>query len=294
MHSDPSVNVVVFQVLTDTGTRELVGQGPTRAADGVRQAWARVREQHDARAEDVRQVYSEWEPSPEDKAFLDATFPPNVEVSFSFRRPPDDDWEQAMKDAEAQVREAAEAEEVTPGGELLPVLRTYDHADVFSEAIVSRPIGANLAVFLAHVAGTPQQTLAIEYLMRARLGDRTADEAFRQACDQFVAGLTIEGGEASGEKVFVVRHRLDLGTSALALPDFYDNARGWTGTRELFVAFTDPGTLYVMADAEGPYAQRLRRAVQVSTYWGAVALTPACYALDEGGLRLLVQRTVIA
>src|SRR4051812_2231846 len=98
MQIDPSVNVVVFQVRTDTGIRELVGQAPTRAADSVRQAWARVAEQNAVKAADVRQVYSEWEPSAEDKAFLDATFAADVEVSFSFRRPPEDGWEQAIKD----------------------------------------------------------------------------------------------------------------------------------------------------------------------------------------------------
>jgi hypothetical protein len=40
------------------------------------------------RPTDVRRVYSQWEPTSDDRAFLAAELPAVVKVSYSFHRPP--------------------------------------------------------------------------------------------------------------------------------------------------------------------------------------------------------------
>ncbi|MGL4553778.1 MAG: hypothetical protein ACRC33_21655, partial [Gemmataceae bacterium] len=288
---DPSVNHVVFQLRTDAGPAERAADAPARADDCVRQAWAAVAGRDGARPEDVRQVYSEWEPSDADKAFLDATFPPDTQVSFSFPRPAEGGWDAALAEAAATVRAALDRDR--PAAKLMPVLRDLDG---FGDDVVHRAVGPEFGAFLAHVARTPRDTLGIDYLMRSQLegSPMTPDEAFRTACENFVAGLKIEGGLVGGEKVITVRHDLDLGTSALALPDFLDNASGWVGSAEVFVGFNDPTTMYVAARADGPFAARMRRSVQTSDYYGSIALTPACFTLGPGGPRLVARRTVVA
>ncbi len=88
MNTDPSVNVVVIEVLIGRRLEKLLGEGPTRAADGIRRVWTQLAADYGVRPADVRRVYSQWEPTPQDRAFLAAAFPPGVTVSYSFRRPP--------------------------------------------------------------------------------------------------------------------------------------------------------------------------------------------------------------
>jgi hypothetical protein len=294
---DVSVNVVVFEVVRAGKSEKLVGKGPTRAADCIQKIWTDLAAKHTLTPADIKQIYSEWEPSPEDKAFLDATFASDLPVSFSFARPTTEEgWELALQQAEAKVREVAArrvAEEALRGerGELSLVLRTYDAPDPFAATVVHRPIGANLAVYLAHVAWTPRKTLGIHYLLQNNMKPpMTPETAYRLACSNFVRGLRIEGrGEGAG-RIFLVRHALDMGASALGMPDFYQNASGWAETAELFVAFTDPGTLLVTALTNESVIEPFRKAIQASEYWGAVALTPACYRLDTTGLTLIQAR----
>jgi hypothetical protein len=55
----------------------------------------------------VKRIYSEWEPSSEDQAFINTTFP-GVQVTYSFSRPPSDGWEKALRDAEQVIRSKVE------------------------------------------------------------------------------------------------------------------------------------------------------------------------------------------
>lgn len=292
MSIDPSVNVVVFQLATDDGLVERATSVPTQVDDPVQRAWTVVAQRDGANPDEVRQVYSEWEPSASDKAFMDATFPPHVEVSFSFPRPTTEDgWQAAFAQAEASIRETLNQQQ--PEAKLLPVLRDLD---TFAEMVVYRPLTSDLGTFLAHVAWTPRQTIGIDYLMRSQLegSPLTPDDAFRTAYENFIPGLQIQGGAVGEEKVITIRHEMDLGASALGLPDFLDNATKWLGSAEVFVAVPDPVTLYVTPYSDGPFATRMRQTVQMSNYYGAIALTPACYTLGPGGLRLIARRTVIA
>jgi hypothetical protein len=87
MNTDPSVNVVVFEVLVGRRLQKLLGEGPTRAADGIRRVWEQLVTGVGVRPADVRRVYAQWEPTPDDRAFLATEFPRRVRVSYSFSRP---------------------------------------------------------------------------------------------------------------------------------------------------------------------------------------------------------------
>jgi hypothetical protein len=180
----------------------------------------------------------------------------------------------------------------SPKADLLPVLRTYAPNDPFAEAVVNRPVGPDLGIFLAHVNWTPRQTLGIDYLMRHAVEPSGGpdDGYFEAAYANLRRGLKVEGGEVDGATVFQVRHALDHGTSALGLPDFYTNATAWAGTGNLFVGFTDPSTLFITAMENADVIRRFRDAVLKSDYWGSVSLTPACYQLNANGLRLIEAR----
>jgi hypothetical protein len=107
MNADPSVNVVVFEIALAGRLEKLVGDGPTRADDCVQRVWKALAVQHGAYPSDVRRIYSEWDPSPEDKAFIDATFPAELKVTYSFSRPAPDGWDQAMREVAATIESAA-------------------------------------------------------------------------------------------------------------------------------------------------------------------------------------------
>jgi hypothetical protein len=105
MNANPSVNVVVFEVQLGDRLEKLVAEGPTRSADCVKRAWSIVGEMNGVLAKDVRRVYSEWQPSAEDLAFLEANFP-QAAVTYSFKRPRADQWDQAMAQAGRTIEQA--------------------------------------------------------------------------------------------------------------------------------------------------------------------------------------------
>jgi hypothetical protein len=93
MNTDPSVNVVVFEVLIGHRLDSLLGEGPAGAADSIRRVWNGLVAWSGVHSSNVRRVYAQWEPTPDDRVFLDAEFPKGVRVSYSFRRPADRrDW----------------------------------------------------------------------------------------------------------------------------------------------------------------------------------------------------------
>jgi hypothetical protein len=98
MSADPSANVVVFEVAVGGQLKKLVGNGPTRASDCVRQVWRTLSASNQLTPDTVRRLYSEWEPSDDDKAFISATFKPDLQVTFSFSRPPENGWDVAMRE----------------------------------------------------------------------------------------------------------------------------------------------------------------------------------------------------
>jgi hypothetical protein len=302
MNADLTINITVFEVKRFLKKETFLEQSPTQASDGVKAAWRAVQSKTNARPAQVRRIYSEWQPSQEDAAFISSTFP-GAAVSYSFSRPADDAWEEAFRDASRAMQAASGKSPVSAAPErrppaeaaLFPVLRTYEAGDGFAKAIVHRVVGADLAVFLAHVGPTLNGTIGIDYVMRnsVELSAQSLNGLFEMAWQNIGNGLQVNVQEGSGERVFALSHPRGMGASALCLPDFYDQARSWLGREELFVAFTDPDNLFVTLP-NSPAADKLRQAVEQSRYWGAVALTPACYHLSKSGLRQVTVRTAPA
>jgi hypothetical protein len=120
MNTDPSVNVVVFEVKIGRRLERPLGECSTRAADGIRTVWGELAADG-LRAADVRRVYSQWEPTPDDRAFLASEFPAGVRVSYSFRRPAARrDWGKGTPESVRAVddfwRTWEERERVNPAG----------------------------------------------------------------------------------------------------------------------------------------------------------------------------------
>jgi hypothetical protein len=86
MDTDPEMNVVVFLYKKWGMKRDLTSYGQTRAVDSIRTAWLRVTAENRIAADQIREIYTEWSPSPEDTRFLSMTFP-RARISFSFERP---------------------------------------------------------------------------------------------------------------------------------------------------------------------------------------------------------------
>jgi hypothetical protein len=96
MNTDSSVNVVVFEVLMSRRVEQLLGEASTKVKDGIRRVWVQLAADFGVQPSAVRRVYSQWEATPQDRAFLAAEFPPTVKVSYSFPRPPArHDWGRA-------------------------------------------------------------------------------------------------------------------------------------------------------------------------------------------------------
>ncbi len=100
---DPNHNHVTFHLVIDGVESEASGVGPARAVDCVAAIWGVISEERGLDPEDVRQIYSEWEPSPEDLDFLDRTFPEDAELAFTFKRPKGN-WDAAIKAAAKVIR----------------------------------------------------------------------------------------------------------------------------------------------------------------------------------------------
>ena len=104
---DPSLSVVVFEVAVAGQLQKLSRPGEAKAADSVRRAWEALASEASLLPAAVKRIYSEWEPSLEDQAFINTTFP-GIQVTYSFHRPPADEWERALQ-AEQIIRSKVEA-----------------------------------------------------------------------------------------------------------------------------------------------------------------------------------------
>jgi hypothetical protein len=104
MNTDRSVNVVVIEVLLGRRLEKILGESPTKAADGIRRVWDQLAREYDIKPADVRRVYAQWEPSPDDRTFLATEFPAGVKVCYSFPRPSARrEWGEATREFERAV-----------------------------------------------------------------------------------------------------------------------------------------------------------------------------------------------
>jgi hypothetical protein len=294
MKLDPSMNVVVFEVRRGLKLDKLVGEGRTRDPHCISGVWSELQRKHGVKASKVRRVYAEWQPSSEDAAFLRQQFRPDLEVTYSFERPADQQWDKAFEEARQMMLQATAPDAVqaaaseTKGGVPLPVLRDLDG---LSPAIAHRTLAPGLGVFLAEVGTTPRGTIGIDYVMAARLEERSGDAGrlWQQAYSNLASTLEVQAAELEGQPLFFLRRAEGMAASAIALPDFSESAAEWTGGQRLMVGIPDPDTLLLCA-AGSPVVRHLREATLGSPYVGAVNLTPCLLLLDHGRLSLEARR----
>ncbi|GAA4204440.1 hypothetical protein [Actinocatenispora rupis] len=256
MDVDPGRNHVVFAVSDGEGP---VIEVPARADDALRQAWLIAVREHGVVAHTVREVFTEWEPSPADGAFLELTFP-GVPVGYAFPRPADGDWDAAYAAArrtiEARAAEArpAAAPPADDDGMLLPILRTttLPGASATLDVLPHRHlVPGRLAVTLARVAPTPHGTIGMSHLTYAQLGADDFDALLATAYAGVQRGLTVTGLRADDSDLIRMSREGWLAGSAVALPDFHRYVSGLLGADDLVVAVPCPDDLYVTAAGSG-------------------------------------------
>jgi len=295
MTSDPSINIVVFAVTLNGKLERLVGESKARAPHCVQSVWEKLKKQHDLTERNVSEVYSEWEPSATDVAFIEQHFP-DIKVAFSFSRPANDTdsaWEDALATAKKTTEQAnakklmqdamKEKKTFTP----LPVLR---NADGFAEMVVNIPLIPEVALFLAHVGLTSRGTIGIDYVMLNKVASDGLDVGllWEHAFTNLAKGLSIQAAEQRGARYFVVEHATGVAAAAVGLPGFLENAEAWAGSKQLTIGILNPSMLMVCASASRA-VQYVRDMALKSPYNAAVNLTPCVLQLNEGKLSLLAR-----
>jgi hypothetical protein len=287
MNIDPTKNVVVFKVQKPLRKEETVkGETLTRDLNGVQKVWDEVSTAQSIKTRHVREIYSEWEPSDEDKAFLNEHFA-GVKVSYSFERPTSDsEWEQAFAAAREQLAETARKQHM-PDTQLLPVLRDFD--DLAGE-VLQTAITPELAVYLANVGVTPRGTLGIDYVMQKAVTEQGADlqALWEQAFKNVMKGLAVNGAEDNGHPLLVINREQGLAAAAVGLPDFTGRIAGMLNAPQFYVAIPDPNTLLAV-DANSPIAEKIQQVALSSEYNAALAFTP-CVLLVDGEVITLHKR----
>jgi hypothetical protein len=86
MNTDPTRNMIVFKVRRLWKKDTFIEQSPAQADDGIQSAWWALQNKTGLRPNQVRQIYSEWEPGDADRVFIARTFP-GVDLSYSFSHP---------------------------------------------------------------------------------------------------------------------------------------------------------------------------------------------------------------
>ena len=295
MNIDPSVNVVVFELNRNGKTETVMAQGNTKAADCVQKVWLELKQKHRITEAEVNQIYSEWEPSADDIAFIEQIFP-KIKVSYSFERPLTDDWDAAMADA-AQIMARSMSKETNQAtasdansAELLPVLR---NADSFSDIVASRPLIPGLALFLANVGPTSRGTLGIEYVMLGKLEQEQIDpeELWKHSFDNLMKGLSVNVAKDGEQSFFILKRQGGMASGAIGLADFRENVVGWIGSNRAIIGIPDPDTLIICA-ANSPLLSRIQQQILNSKYSGPVNLTPALLLLDNDRLSLDRKREI--
>jgi len=108
MNVDPSTNLVVFEIKGHGEPHVMSGR--TRDEDCIRSAWLATPVTHCTAARKVSRIYSEWQPSVADAAFIQRTFP-NAAVTYSFERPGPDGWDAAFAAAARTMAQADSEQE---------------------------------------------------------------------------------------------------------------------------------------------------------------------------------------
>lgn len=236
-------NVVVFRVIDAAGDESTHGDHAVEGFRGgsIKQVWKAIRRRDKLNARHVKEIYSEWEPSASDRAFLSRTFP-DARVTFTFERPDHEaDWPAAVERAakvirEAQLKQRAEAADELP---LLPVLRRDDD---LASAMVRREFVPGLVFALGRAGLTERETIRVSYVMKNDAPD-DPDGAWLEAIDNAGRGVTVQGAEEDAGRFVVIVREEGMATSLLADPEFLPRAAEWLDTPRFCVGWSDPDTV---------------------------------------------------
>lgn len=294
MDPDPTKNVVVFEI---EGRRPFVSEGPTRDDGCIKRAWSKAPFLMRLAAGSVARIHSEWEPSSADAEFIQRTFP-KVELTYNFSRPAAaDGWDAALTAARQQLLQAegaAAMQHVAEHGELLPVL--WSESAPNSGSIQMLPhltlVPGKLYVALAEVATTPQGRVGMNHIAHAGLGGNSFEALLQQAFDDLTRGLRIEGMEDldhSGEMAVVRRRQGWFASSAVALPNFYEQVSSLLRADQLLVGIPDLENVLVTPRDSG-WVDEVQRRVLASTE-SSREFTPCVLALGVGGLSFVAERS---
>jgi hypothetical protein len=286
MSSDPTSNVIVFAIERQGKKENIVNQVRTQAVDGIETAWAKARQSHGVQVRDVKEIYSEWQPSKEDEAFITRLFP-KVKVSYSFDRPTDGNWAQVFAEVQRIIEASLQkdAQKQTSAETVLPILR---NADELTQAMVHRPLASKMALCLAYVKTTPEGRIGIDYVMAAKLKG-TPDALWNEAFSALTRGLQVSVAKHQDDQFFMVNRGEGFAASALGLPDFFSNATSWVKSSRITIAILDPNTLCLCA-SDRPITHHLEEMVLNSPYQGAINLTPCLLLFDGKTLSIQMKR----
>ncbi len=196
---DPTRSVAVFGRGPDPD-QAIATDVRTQDPDAIRQAWQEAVAQHGLGAEQVTEIFAEWQPSPADESFIRETFG-DIKKSFVFQRPVENGWEAAFAAAretlaavarEHQVEQTSRAIngliESTKNGVVLPVLRSTSLAsnDVVKHSTRYLQINSYFFVTLAAMAVTPSGRIGMRQLMNHEFAD---DDDFAAQLSAAIASL---------------------------------------------------------------------------------------------------------
>jgi len=294
-NNDPAINHIVFEVNTPEGTETKVQPVDTRNENGIEIAWRELEKQGTAAAEVLR-IYSEWEASASDLAFVKGTFKAGIDTSYSFPRPDDEDeWDAALAKAAESIEAARRGEQPTLDDDailLLPVLRDASpDDDPETHPLFIMRHGAGLSSTLADVQRKENGNVGIHFLLRENVAQETLEGRLGTLGHNIAQHLRIEGGELeNGERLISVTHELMHGSSVLTLPDFHAQASAWLECDTIFIGLINPDQL-MLSNAEHAAARaEITRMVMTSNYAGPVPLTPATFELRSDGLERVETR----
>lgn len=285
MDTNPAINVVVFEFVLQGQSGRAMGQAPTQAADCIRQVWQTIQQQHpQLTALDVKAIYSEWEPAPEDVAFVDTYFSPDLEFTYSFERPAEEEWEAAFAKVAQLMKDLLlkEATKQTSEAKLLPILRNDDS---FAEMVMSIPLCDQLGLFLANVTFKADGGLGLSYVLSKESPPSPA-ALWDQAFTHLAYTLSATARQYKGETFLLVQREGGLAASAIGLPNFGRQAANWVRCPKIVIGIPNPNYLYVCA-ANSKAVAVIRELTLASDYMGAIALTPQVILME--GAKIIPQ-----
>jgi hypothetical protein len=299
MNTDVSRNMVVFVLKQKRKEQQAISYGPTRADDCVQQAWSKVQRENGAATKHVTALHSEWEPSPDDIAFIRKNFP-KARFTYNFSRPGPQGWDAAFAAARQTIEESAAAhakqkmDQISEHGELLPVLwsGSSPKRDMLQYLPHHALVPERLFVALATVAPTPQGTIGMNHVGHSGLEGRPFDDLMGEASNNLAHSLRIEGRSDPDHpekgQLIVVQRTGPCAASALALPDFHGRISALIGQDQLTVGVPEPDTVVVTAAGSG-WEEDVEQAVLRSPCPPS-EMVPTVLSMTSGGVQILAER----